>query len=191
MSDQPLLPDFEVRETTADTMRVAYCILRAMGAPAIVLLASWLGSLVWVAWTLISGKAADTVASIWAAAGAAMLALLGLAVLRTRSRTWTVRLSPLGLVARHATGELALEWAAVKRASEHAGILVLFAERQIVVLPVHRISPAHVILIRSFIERGRGDRQASRSGAKRAPGVMVWLLLVLGFAIVFHLLYAR
>jgi hypothetical protein len=186
MSTQLSLPsgEFEITVSPRDTFRSLYAM---MGGGAVFLLLFWGMAVFTTLQALLTGQALNDMASIVALAGVGGVVALAVSAVRGRGKRWTVRITDQSLTMLQETGEVSLRWAAITRLNERAGMLVMFADRIGLALPLYRMSEVQVASIRARLEAGGGTARAKKSRRTRSGLLVLWALLVLAFVVIWNL----
>jgi hypothetical protein len=185
MSSQPSLPhgEFEITEASRDVFRSLYATLGAVAAGVLLM---WLVCVVLAVRSVMIGEAPNVAAFMIAVFGATWLFMMLRSGRGASSRSWTIRLSDEGITARRETGELTLFWRAINRVEDRGGMLVMFAGRLAVVLPVYRMSDVQVASIRGCLAATPNYEQIRKRS--RVRFVALWVLMVLWFVALYNLM---
>jgi hypothetical protein len=189
MSQEPALPhgEFEITESPGDAFRGLYA---GMGAGLIFFLLIWLAALAMAVPALLRGEEVHVAVGIFAVMGLFLVVLLASSALRALGRkSWLVRITDHSIAARRESGEITLNWAAIERVNERAGIMILVAGRLAIALPLYRMSEVQVAAIRARLAASGVEERAKKQ--KRAGVfklVVLWILLVLMFVALYNLM---
>jgi hypothetical protein len=178
--------EFEITESPRDAFRGLYA---SMGPALYFFLLIWLGALGSTLAGLWASEELNLAPALFAVVGTAMLLAFVLAALRARGRSWTIRITDQAIGARRDAGELTLNWAAIDRVNERAGMMVLSAARLGIVLPIHRMSEVQVAAIRERLRATGGEERAKKNTRKKLWRLVVlWALLILMFVAIYNLM---
>jgi hypothetical protein len=175
--------EFEITNESQDVFRALYAQM-GLALPYMALL--WTAAL----WSAISSLAAGEqlfgFSGFMAAMGSFVIATLGISALRApKAPPWTIRITDQSIAASRPSGEVKLNWAALTRIEERAGMLLLFAGRMIISLPLYRMSEVQVASVRARLSANPISKAAQQS--KKGRRLLLWVLLILMFVAVYNL----